>query len=76
MARLPLATREGESRGKCLIGKELFSAGQILVQVPAICGCVEREAEGDGEQGIKLWAAPECHGVIVSEWAGWGCATV
>lgn len=44
--------------------------------MPAVCGCVEREAEKEGEQGIKLWAAPECHGVTVSEWAVWGCATV
>lgn len=35
------ATRKKESGGKCLVWKWLLvSAGQILAQVPGICGCV------------------------------------
>lgn len=53
--------RAGE---KILFGNAcLFSAGQILTQVPVICGCVRKGRRAKGEEEGEL-SAPDFHGII------------
>jgi hypothetical protein len=56
LVSLPLATEKDRVKENILFGGGcLFSAGQILTQVPAMCGCVEGEVEDWGEHRGGLW---------------------